>query len=102
MIEDPLNYTGRHVSGTAMEIVNTMRNIRKNYNRLETPYLLFQGGRDKVVDPFACVDLENESPSKDKTTVIYKEMWHEIPYEPEYEEICHLSAKWLKLRVVTD
>lgn len=99
MKEDPLNYTGKHVSGTTMGIINHMTYISENYYRLETPYIFFQGGNDKLVDPCACIDLERESVSKDKTTVIYRDMWHEIPYEPEYEEICDLTAKWLKSRV---
>ena len=57
MIEDPLNYTGKHVSGTTMGVVNHMSYISENYHNLETPYILFQGGGDKLVDPFACVDL---------------------------------------------
>ena len=99
MVNDSSNYLGNHVPGTTMGIVRAMRCVCLKYNQLETPYILFQGGADKFVDPLACIDLERESPSKDKTTVIYRHMWHDIPYEPEYEEICEGAAKWPKKRI---
>lgn len=45
---------------------------------MQTPYLCIQGGVDKSVDLFAPLDLEKESISKDKTTIYYKELWHDI------------------------
>lgn len=32
--------------------------ISSNFEKLETPYIIFQGGVDKLVDPFAEIDLE--------------------------------------------
>jgi hypothetical protein len=48
---------------------------------METPYLAIQGGIDRSVDPFAPIDLEKKSKSNDKTTLYYKEMWHDILVE---------------------
>lgn len=48
------------------------------YSKLNTPYLLIMGGKDKVVDPFLAVDLDRQAQTEDKTTFVYKEMWHSI------------------------
>lgn len=42
------------------------------------PYLLIQSGKDKLVDLFAPLDLEDKAQTKDKTTVYYKDMWHSV------------------------
>lgn len=97
--EDNDNYNGKHVFATANGVLKGMQLACVNYSKLETPYIMFQGGVDKYIDPFAAIDLERESQSKDKTTIIYKDMWHEIHHEAEYEEICEMSASWLKERL---
>ncbi len=45
---------------------------------MKTPYLCIQGGMDINVDLFAPLDLEKQSISTDKTTIYYKEVWHDI------------------------
>ena len=60
------------------EILVAMRRTHREYSKFSTPYLLIQSGSDKLVDPFACLDLEEKSPSKDKRTVIIYGMWHAI------------------------
>lgn len=40
--------------------------------------MVFQAGVDKLVDPFAPLDLERACKSKDKTTIYMKDMWHSI------------------------
>lgn len=48
---------------------------------METPYFVIQGGIDMTVDLFAPIDLETKSKTNDKTTLYYKEMWHDILVE---------------------
>ncbi len=45
---------------------------------MKTPYLCIQGGMDRFVDVFAPLDLERSAVSKDKTTIYFKEMWHDF------------------------
>lgn len=45
---------------------------------MSVPYLCIQGGVDKSVDMFAPLDLEKESPSKDKTTIYFRDVWHDV------------------------
>lgn len=66
---------------------------------MDTPYILFQAGVDKLIDPFAPLDLQKNCKTKDKTTIYIKDMWHSIFYEKEYEDIVEMSAEWLKTRL---
>jgi alpha-beta hydrolase superfamily lysophospholipase len=97
--EDKENYGGNHVFATTKAVLEGMKEASMNFKKLSTPYIIFQGGVDKYIDPFAAIDLERESQTQDKTTVIYKDMWHEVHHEAEYEEICQMSADWLNPRL---
>jgi alpha-beta hydrolase superfamily lysophospholipase len=60
---------------------------------------VFQAGVDKLVDPFAPLDLEKACKTKDKTTVYMKDMWHSIFYEEKIEHVVDISIIWLKKRL---
>ena len=38
---------------------------------------------ETAVDLFAPLDLEREAPVTDKTTIYFKEMWHDVLIEEE-------------------
>lgn len=40
-----------------MCVLEAMRWISSNFKKFETPYIVFQGGVDKYVDPFGPLDL---------------------------------------------
>ncbi len=42
---------------------------------------------DKLIDPFIAIDLKNVSPSKDKTTVIIHDMWHNVWLDDKKEDV---------------
>ncbi len=51
-----------------------------------------------MVDPFAVLDMDMVSPSKDKTTYFCKDMWHAAFAEPEIDEIIEITAEWIRNR----
>ena len=69
------------------------------YEQLKTPYITFQAGVDKLVDSFAGLDLEEVSPSPDKTTIFCETMWHAVYQEEEVEGVAAIAADWLKKRL---
>ena len=93
-----LNYNGRHIPGTIRTVLNAMEQIENEYHLFETPYILFQAGIDKMVDPFAPLDLEKACKAKDKTTIYMKEMWHSIYWEEEIKHVVDLAIDWLAQR----
>lgn len=78
---DPYIYKEGMWAVTAWTMVATMLNFAKQFRQLEKPYLLVQSGTDKLCDPFLAIDLERVSPSKDKTTVIIHDMWHNVWFD---------------------
>jgi hypothetical protein len=81
ILADPLIYNDGIIPHSGIAVLNGMKEVSTEYHLLITPYILFQGGTDKAVDPFAALDLEDVSPSKDKTTLYYEKMWHAIHTE---------------------
>lgn len=67
--------------GSVSAVLDSLEEVSKLYGELSVPYLLMQSGVDKSIDLFAPIDLEKESPSKDKETFYYKDMWHSVFYE---------------------
>ena len=60
---------------------------------------MIQSGIDKAIDVFGPIDLEKESPSKDKTTIYVKDMWHLVFVEKEMPEISLIVADWVRERM---
>ena len=81
IVSDKHNYLGRLMPGTYRVALSAGDITPKLFKKFKAPYILFQGGVDKIVDPFAPIDLERECKSTDKTTVYFKNMWHSIVYE---------------------
>lgn len=92
---DPYLYHGRLWVKTVQQILFAMGKTKKMYKQLTTPYLLVQSGCDKLVDPFACLDLEQQSPSKDKTTVIINDMWHAVWFDDHVYDVIKIIDEWL-------
>ena len=75
---DPHVYNDGAVPGSIRTILNAMDDVSGLFSELVTPYILFQAGVEKMVDPFAPLELEEVCKTKDKTTVYCEYMWHAV------------------------
>ncbi len=66
---DPYFYKDGLVPGSVRTILNAMDEVSQLFKDFKIPYIMFQAGVDKMVDPFAPLDLEESCQSVDKTTV---------------------------------
>jgi len=48
---DPLIYTGRFFPATGKACVDIMNDLEANYSKIVTPFIICQGGIDKLCDP---------------------------------------------------
>ena len=96
---DPLFYLGPVVPRSARTVLNAMDEVSHMYDQLTVPYITFQAGLDKLVDTFAALDLEEQSPSKDKTTVYCETAWHFLAIEEEIKGIALQTSYWLNYRI---
>lgn len=78
MLADKLNYNDGIVPHTATAVINAMDELSSALSKIIVPFIIFQGTDDKLVDLFGPLDLEEQSPSKDKTTVYFRGMWHNV------------------------
>ena len=54
---------------------------------LTTPFIVSQGGYDKIIHPQGAFDLMKKSKSIKKDILYYPKMWHCLIYDPTWEKI---------------
>lgn len=74
-------------TSTTYSVLTTMYLLSTQFKNLKVPYLIVQSGQDKLLDPFLAIDLEKQSPSPSKTTVIIRDMWHNVLFDPHREDV---------------
>ena len=50
-------YRGRVWTSTTANLLNSMSESPKLFSKFSTPYLVIQGGLDKIVNPFTVFDF---------------------------------------------
>lgn len=58
LLADQLNYNDGLIPHMRVAAIRAMQLMSTQYHLISSPYLLFQGGHDKFVDPFGPIDLE--------------------------------------------
>jgi acylglycerol lipase len=78
--QDPYAYKGKVNLATTSFLVNTMDSSPASFKNYRCPFLIIQGGLDKLVNPMVAFDLFTQSPlpEKDKDILFYYNMWHDI------------------------
>ncbi|EAR88373.1 alpha/beta fold hydrolase (macronuclear) [Tetrahymena thermophila SB210] len=96
---DELYYKEGLRAGTIRSIIESMMDTEFLYHDFDVPFLLFQGGHDKLVDPSLASQLIEQSPSQDKQIIYDHNLWHGIPLEPEIDEYMKIVVDWIHKRV---
>lgn len=60
-----------------------MEKCEITYNNFNVPFLIIQGGCDKIVNYKSAFLLMENSPSKDKTLIFDENLWHCVWLEKE-------------------
>lgn len=92
---DPLVFHGRIPTRTGAEVLRVGDEVRQQASRLTFPLLLLQGTGDAVVSAKASEEFYQAVGSADKTLRLYPGLYHDLPREPEKEEICKEVANWI-------
>lgn len=68
-------------------IVSTMEKSPKTFPSYKAPFMVVQGGLDKLVNPEVAFELyeNSQTKSEDKEIIFYENMWHDIWHEEEIE-----------------
>jgi len=98
--QDKLIWHGKVKSRVGTELCYAAEDNLNNASKFRVPYLLCQGSKDLIVDPQKNAKFHNESPSKDKTLLLYKKSMHEILLDVEKQKVMDDILKWLNERLV--
>ncbi len=93
---DPLVHRGKMTARLAAEMLQAMRTITDQADRVTLPILIVQGSADKLVDPAGARMLYDAVSSVDKTIKIYDGLYHEVFNEPEHDKVLHDVEVWLE------
>jgi acylglycerol lipase len=93
--DNPLVYHKKTPARLAAEMMKTMTKVSDNIGKISLPFIVVQGGQDKLVDPAGASMLYEQASSTDKTIKVYEELYHECHNEPDRDmEFKDLEA-WL-------
>ena len=95
---DPLVHHGRIPTRTGAEIIRVGDETRQGAANIRLPLLVLQGTADAVVLAEATEKLFQGTGSGDKTLRLYPGLYHDLPREPEKEEVCAEIANWILAR----
>jgi acylglycerol lipase len=73
---DPLVFHGKTPARLAAELLKAMVRVTAETDRIALPFIVVQGGEDKLVDPAGAQLLYDRASSKDKTIKVYKGLYH--------------------------
>lgn len=92
---DPLVFHGRIPTRTGAEILRVGEEVLQQASQIRFPLLLLQGTGDAVVSAAATEEFCQAVGSDDKTLRVYPGLYHDLPREPEKEEICKEVTGWI-------
>lgn len=92
---DPM-VTNKATARWYTEFLDTQARAFAHASAIQTPLLIAWGGHDKLVNPNAIARWAESVGSKDKTTRLYPELYHEIVNEPERAIVLADITRWLE------
>ena len=92
---DPLVFHGKTPARLAAEMLKAMQRVTAEVGKISLPFIVVQGGEDKLVDLAGAQMLYDQASSKDKTIKIYDGLYHEVFNEPERARVLADVETWL-------
>ncbi len=98
-VNDPLVFHGKTPARLAAELLKVMLRVTAEADKITLPFIVVQGGEDKLVDPAGAQMLYDKASSKDKTIRVYEGLHHEVFNEPERARVLKDVETWLAAHV---
>lgn len=96
---DPLVFHGRVPVRTGYEIIRAAGAVLDHLESITVPLLVLHGTGDAVTTAEGSRRLVARAGSTDKTLKLYEGLYHDLPREPEKEEIFADVVEWLSQRL---
>ena len=98
--EDPLVFHGKYSARLAIELLNSIAELKNRPSlEIQTPLLVLAGGEDRIAfveDTRAVLDIIQ---APDKKFILYPTLRHELINEPERERVLEDINSWLERRI---
>ena len=94
-VKDPLVFHGRTPARLVAESLRAMQRVAAEAARIALPFMVVQGGADRMVDPAGAQLLHDKAGSNDKTLRVYEGLYHELFNEPERARVLADVEQWL-------
>ncbi len=94
-VNDPLVFHGKTPARLAAEMLKAMKRVTAEVSRITLPFIVIQGGADKIIDPAGAQMLYDRAGSKDKSLKVYAGLYHEVHNEPERATMFQDLEVWL-------
>jgi acylglycerol lipase len=98
-VNDPLVFHGKTPARLAAEMLKAMLRVTAEAGKIALPFIVVQGGEDKLVDPAGAQMLYDKASSEDKTIQVYEGLYHEVFNEPERARVLKDVETWLAAHV---
>jgi alpha-beta hydrolase superfamily lysophospholipase len=98
-LEDPLVFRGKTPVRLGAELLKAMLCVTSEAGKITLPFMVLQGGDDKIIDPGGAQMLYDKAGSKDKSIKIYEKLYHEVFNEPERARVLKDVEMWLAAHV---
>ncbi len=95
-VNDPLVFHGKTPARLAAEMLKGMMRANAELGKISLPFIVVQGGDDKLVDPRGAQMLYDRASSVDKTIKVYPGFYHEVFTEPERAQVLGEVGAWVE------
>jgi alpha-beta hydrolase superfamily lysophospholipase len=99
-LNDPLVSKRKLPARTLSEVIKTMTEIQSKAAEIDIPVLIMHGQEDRLTAVEGSKLLFEKVSSRDKSLLIYPNLYHEIFNEPEKEKVLTDVKDWLQKRIV--
>lgn len=93
--EDPLVYHGGTIVKTGVEMMEAIKYVQKNYEKITLPVLVLHGTADRLTDPMGSATFIDHISSRDKMYLEYPGFYHELLNEPDKNQVYEDVIAWL-------
>lgn len=98
-VNDSLVFHGKTPARLAAELLKAMVRVTTEAHKITLPFIVVQGGEDKLVDPAGSQMLYDKAGSQDKILKLYKGLYHEVHNEPERATMFRDVETWLAAHI---
>ena len=94
-VNDPLVFHDKTPARLAAELLKAMLRVNAEVSKISLPFIVVQGGDDRIIDPRGAQVLYDGASSQDKAIKVYQGLYHEVFNEPERAQVLADVEAWL-------